>query len=137
MSETSTTRFINPSELATPPASAYTHVVETRAARTIHISGQVALDQAGNIVGENDIHAQTIQVYENMKHALESVGATFNHVIKLNTFMTDITQIAAIRDVRRQYVNTAHPPASTTVEVSRLFRPGLLIEMDAVAVLDE
>jgi enamine deaminase RidA (YjgF/YER057c/UK114 family) len=126
-------RFVNPPEIARSPV--YTHVVETTARRTIYISGQVALDKDGNIVGENDLYAQTVQVCENIKYALAAVGATYADVVKLNTFMTDITQVQVVRDVRRLYVNADNPPASTTVEVSRLFRPGLLIEMDAIAVL--
>ena len=129
----STVRFINPPELAASPN--YTHVVETTARRTIHISGQVALDREGNLVGEGDLRAQTRQVFENLKHALAAVGATFDDVIKLNTFMVDISQIAIIRDIRREYVNTVTPPASTTVGVSALFRPDVLIEVDAIAVL--
>jgi enamine deaminase RidA (YjgF/YER057c/UK114 family) len=126
-------RFVNPPEIA--GSGVYTHVVETTARRTIYISGQVALDKDGNIVGENDLRAQAAQVCENIKYALAAVGATYANVVKLNTFMTDITQIQVLRDVRRLYVNQENPPASTTVEVSRLFRPGLLIEMDATAVL--
>lgn len=97
----------------------------------------MALDKDGNIVGENDLYAQTVQVCENIKYALAAVGATYADVIKLNTFMTDITQIQILRDVRRLYVNLENAPASTTVKVSRLFRPGLLIEMDATAVLSD
>lgn len=126
-------RFVNPPEIT--HSAVYTHVVETTARRTVYISGQVALDKEGNIVCENDLYAQTVQVCENIKYALAAVGATYAHVIKLNTFMLDITQVQILRDVRRQYVNTETPPASTTVEVSRVFRPGLLIEMDAIAVL--
>lgn len=129
----SDTRHINPPQIAASPV--YTHVVETSARRTVYISGQVALDQTGQIVGENDLYAQTVQVHENIKYALEAVGATYADVVKLTTFMLDITQIQVVRDVRRLYI-TGTPPASTTVEVSRLFRPGLLIEIDAVAVLD-
>jgi enamine deaminase RidA (YjgF/YER057c/UK114 family) len=130
-----TTRFINPPQIAASPV--YTHVVETSARRTIYISGQVALNQSGHIVGENDLYAQTVQVCENIKFALAAVGATYADVIKLTTFMLDITQIQILRDVRQQYINLSNPPASTTVEVSRLFRPGLLIEMDAIAVLPD
>lgn len=130
---THATRFINPAGVAASPN--YTHVVETAARRTVYISGQVALDAAGNLVGENDLRAQTQQVFENLKLALAAVGATFDDVIKLNTFMLDMSQLAVMGEVRRQYVNMANPPASTTIEVSRLFRPGILIEVEAIAVL--
>jgi enamine deaminase RidA (YjgF/YER057c/UK114 family) len=70
-----------------------------------------------------------------LQAALESAGADFSHVVKLGFYFTDISQIAVVREVRDKFVNTATPPASTAVEVRRLFREGILIEVDAVAVL--
>ncbi len=126
-------RFINPSTLAKPPG--YTHVVEVTSGRTIYIAGQVALDASGNIVGKGDFRAQTEQVFTNLRTALESVGGTFKDVIKLNMYVTDMTQLPALREVRNRYVNTETPPASTLVGVRRLAREEFLIEIEAVAVL--
>lgn len=125
-------RFINPTTLARTPN--YTHVVEVTGGRTIYISGQISLDATGNLVGRGDFRAQTEQVFQNLKLALESVGASFKDVIKLNMYVTDITQLSALREVRDKYVNTQTPPASTLVEVRKLAREELLIEIEAVAV---
>ena len=129
-------RFINPPTLSKPPG--YTHVVEVTApGRIIYIAGQLGLDPSGKAAGEpGDFRAPATQVYENLKAALESVGGRFEHVVKLNTYLTDIrAQLPVLREVRDRYVNTAAPPASTTVEVSRLARDGLLIEVEAIVVL--
>jgi reactive intermediate/imine deaminase len=127
-------RFTTPDTL--PPTNGYSHIAEVSGGRTIYISGQIALDSSGKLVGESDLRAQTVQVFENLKAALESVGADFSHVVKLTIYMVDATQVAIMREVRDQYVNTANPPASTGVEISRLFRDGLLIEIDAMAVVN-
>jgi reactive intermediate/imine deaminase len=128
-------RFINPDSIARPVG--YTHVVETSGSRTVYISGQVAFDPQGNLVGLNDMSAQAEQVFRNLELALASVGATFNDVVKFTYFLTDIAQIQAVRDVRNRYINTAQPPASSAVEVRQLFRKELLIEIEAIAVLRE
>ncbi len=128
-------RFINPSTLATPPG--YTHVVEITHGQTIFIAGQVALDQSGKIVGPHDFRAQTQQVFENLKAALAAVGTDFTHVVKLNMYVVDISQLQILREVRDLYVNTINPPASTLVEVRRLAREEFLIEIEAVAHVPE
>ena len=125
--------FINPPGLATPRG--YTHLVDVPAGtRLVIISGQVALDSAGKVVGST-MKVQTTQVFENLKVALAAVGATFNDVIKLNSYVTSMAQAQAFRDVRDRYVNAAAPPASTTVEVRRLFRDEFLVEVEAIVAL--
>lgn len=128
-------RFINPPTLATPPG--YTHVVEITHGRTIFIAGQVALDSLGQIVGLHDFRAQVQQVFKNLKAALAAVGTDFTHVVKLNMYVVDISQLPILREVRDQYVNTSQPPASTLVEVRRLAREAFLIEIEAVAHIPE
>ena len=127
-------RFLSPGTL--PPPFGYSHVVDAPAGRVIFISGQVPLDQAGELVGEGDIEAQARQVFENLATALEAADASWPDVVKLNFFVVDVAQIGAVRGVRDEYVNTGQPPASTLIEVSRLFRDDVLIEVDAVAVRD-
>src|SRR6266487_4407749 len=127
-------RFLSPETL--PPPFGYSHVVDVQAGRVIYISGQVPLDRAGELVGEGDIESQARQVFKNLSAALEAAGASWADVVKLNYFVVDVTQIGAVRSVRDRYVNTAQPPASTLVEISRLFRDDVLIEVDAVAVRD-
>jgi reactive intermediate/imine deaminase len=127
-----TANFINPETMHTP--TGYTHVVEVTAGRPIYIAGQVALDPAGVLVGPGDIRAQTRQVFDNLQAALHAVGASFDHVVKLTYYLVDAAQLPVVREVRDQYINTQQPPASTAVEVRRLVRDDLLIEVEAVAV---
>ena len=126
-------RFTNPSTL--PQSVGYTQVVEATGARTIYISGQVALDTSGNLVGAGDMRAQAQQVFANLKAALEAAGASFDDVAKLTFFVLDIAQLPAVREARDQYVNVQQPPASTAVEVRRLAREDFLIEVEAIAVI--
>jgi reactive intermediate/imine deaminase len=127
-------RFLSPETL--PPPVGYTHVVDVRAGRVIYVSGQVPLDRDGQLVGAGDIEGQTRKVFENLKAALDAAGCAWGDVVKLNYFLVDVSQLAAVRAIRDEYVDTAHPPASTLVEVSGLFRDDVLIEIDAVAIVD-
>jgi len=128
-----TATFINPEAMHRPPG--YTHVVEVTAGRPVYIAGQVALDRTGALVGPGDIRAQARQVFDNLRTALQAVGGSFHQVVKLNYYLVDATQLPVVREVRDEYVNTQQPPASTAVEVRRLFRDDLLIEVEAVAVI--
>ena len=125
--------FINPEGMHRP--TGYTHVVEVTAGRPVYISGQVALDGAGELVGPGDVAAQARQVFENLQAALGSVGAGFEQVVKLTVYLVDATLMPAVREIRDRYVDTARPPASTAVEVRRLVRDDLLVEVEAVAIL--
>jgi reactive intermediate/imine deaminase len=125
--------FLNPDTM--PKPFGYTQVVRVSGGQTIYIAGQIALDPAGQVVGPGDLHAQTVQVFKNLEAALAAAGATFQHVVKLSYYMLDISQIAVVRGVRDQYINTQQPPASTAVEVRRLFRDDFLIEVEAIAVI--
>lgn len=85
-------------------------------------------------MGDGDFEAQTRQVFENLSRALEAAGATWSHVVKLGYFLTDVSQITTVRAIRDEYVDTERPPASTLVEVSGLFRPEVMIEIEAIAI---
>ncbi len=126
-------RFINPKGLAQP--TGYTHLVIAPDGRTVYIAGQVALDSAGKVVGKGDFAAQAEQVFRNLQLALESVGGSTADLVKTTTFVTDIGNLAALREVRTRYLARNRPPASTLVAVSSLARPELLIEIEGVAVL--
>ena len=126
-------RFINPATLAKPPG--YTYVVETSGpGRTVYIAGQLGLDLNNNLVA-NDFRAQAGKAIENLKAALAAVGADLKDVVKINNYLTDMTHIGIFREVRDQFFNMAAPPASTTVAISQLARPGALFEIEAIAVL--
>ena len=127
-------RFLSPDALPRP--FGYSHVVEARPGRVVYVSGQVPLDSEGELVGAGDFGAQVRQVFTNLSAGLDAADVTWNDVVKLNFFVTDIAQVAALREIRDEHVNTEQPPASTLIEVSALFRPEVLIEADAVAVAD-
>jgi enamine deaminase RidA (YjgF/YER057c/UK114 family) len=127
----SNVRFINRA-----PAG-YSHVVVAQGGRTLYISGQLALDREGNLVGRGDFRAQVKQVFENLKARLEEGGATFKDVVKLNYYLTDASDLQGLRDTRNSYINTENPPASTLVVVKQLVREEYLLEVEAVAVVSE
>jgi enamine deaminase RidA (YjgF/YER057c/UK114 family) len=129
--------IFNPDTMA-KPAAGYSHVAEVTGGKIVYIAGQVALDRAGNLVGKDDFHAQVQQVFENLKAAVEAAGGDSHSIIKLNYYCSekvDPAQIPVVREIRDKYVDTANPPTSTFVVVSRLVRPEWLIEIDAVAVV--
>jgi reactive intermediate/imine deaminase len=120
-----------------PPAVGYSQAAVVTRGRLVYIAGQVALDHSGQLVGGGDFRAQVKQTFENLKAALAANGATFDNVVKLNSYFLDIKQAPAFREVRDQYVNVANPPVSTAVEVRRLVRDEWLIEIEAIAVVPE
>jgi len=126
-------RFSNPDTMQKPPG--YSHVVEvTGPGRTIYFAGQLGIDKSGRMGA--DAREQMTMAFENVKAALASVGATFEHVVKLNNYVVDIgTNLTFYREVRAKYVNAASPPASTTIGVPQLARPGALFEVEAIAIL--
>jgi len=134
--EKSAVRFVKSDAL--PPSPGYSQAVEVpKGARLIYVAGQVAMDRSGKLVGEGDFKLQATQTFENLKAALQASGATFDNVVKLNSYFLDMTQLPAFRDVRDKYINTSTPPASTAVKVAGLFREGILLEVEAVAVVPE
>jgi enamine deaminase RidA (YjgF/YER057c/UK114 family) len=128
-------RFLNPKTISKPPG--YTHVVEvTGPGRIVYIAGQLGLDVGGKVVGQaGDFRAQAIQTFENLKAALAEVGATFNDVVKINNYLTDLSHLPIFREVRDMYLNMTTPPASTTIQITALARAGALLETEAVAML--
>lgn len=131
----SSARYFNPQNL--PKPNGYSHAIEAPAGRTIYISGQLPVDKDGNLVGEDDFAAQAGQVFSNLKAALEAAGATFEDVVKLNMFVTDMSQLKALREVRDKRIDLRNPPASTLAEVKRFVKEGAMVEIDAVAVVPE
>lgn len=129
-------RYTNPDGLSTPRG--YTHVVEVTGGRLVYIAGQVALDAKGNVVGANDFRAQANQVFENLHTALRSVGADFGDLVKINTYVLDMSQLPVLREVRDQhFAAVEHRPASTLVQVQKLAQDQFLLEIEAIAVVPE
>jgi enamine deaminase RidA (YjgF/YER057c/UK114 family) len=123
--------FVNPPELSSPPG--YSHVAEVRGGRLVYISGQVALDAQGKLVGKGDLEAQADQVFRNLGLALASVGCTARNVVKFTVYMRDAKDLAAYRRARDRFMGEGPRPASTLVEVSKLASEDFLIEVEAVA----
>ncbi|MEU6367339.1 RidA family protein [Streptomyces sp. NPDC046931] len=118
------------------PASAYAHVV-LGTGRFVAISGQLALDEDGGLVGEGDPAAQARQVFENLRRCLAAAGATFDDVVKLTYFVTDMAHLPAIRAARAAHIPGDRLPASSAVQVAALVGPEFLLEIEAFAVLPE
>ena len=129
--------FLNPPQLC--PTSGWTHVVSATGGKTIHVSGQVALNEKGEVVGVGDLRAQTEQAFHNVALALTAAGATFRDVVKTSLFVVGLKpeHVPIIRAVRHRHVSAEHPPASTLVGVSALVGPDWLIEIEAVAVIQD
>jgi 2-iminobutanoate/2-iminopropanoate deaminase len=113
---------------------AYSSGVEAPAGRTVYVSGQVAFDAEGNVVGEGDIKLQTETVLEHVKTVVEEAGGGMEDIVKVTVFITDMGLYDDIHEVRRRYFEEPFP-ASSMVEVSALIDPRLLIEIEAIAVV--
>jgi enamine deaminase RidA (YjgF/YER057c/UK114 family) len=127
-------RFSNPPGMSSPPT--YSHVVEvTGPHRTVYLAGQTGADASGKVA--QGFRAQAVQVMENIKTALASVGGGFEHVVKLTSYLTDIEANGAeFREVRGSYfANKSALPAATLLQVPRLANPVFLLEVEAIAIL--
>lgn len=122
---------IQPAGVFTP--SNYVHVA--RAGNTVYFAGQVARDAQGNVVGKGDVTAQATQAFENLKQALDSVGADFDNLVKLTVYLTDASFQEAVTAVRAQYIVGALPTATVAI-VKALGHPDMLVEIETIAVLD-
>jgi len=116
------------------PAAAYTHVV-MGSGRFVAVSGQLALDEDGKLVGEGDPAAQARQVFENLRRCLAAAGAGFDDVVKLTFFVTDMAHMPAIRAARDAHIPADRLPAASAVQVAALVRPEFLMEIEAYAVI--
>jgi enamine deaminase RidA (YjgF/YER057c/UK114 family) len=128
--------FIYPQGLMRPPT--YTPVVATRGGRTIYVSGQVPVNEKGELVGNGDLAAQAEQVFRNIDTALKGAGATFADVVKITSFVVNYKpeHRAVMHQVRSKYCSKDNPPASTLLGVQALAIADYLIEVEAIAVAD-
>ncbi|MEW2085583.1 RidA family protein [Streptomyces sp. NPDC005283] len=118
------------------PGTGYSHVV-WGTGRFVAISGQCAFDEDGKVVGEGDPAAQARQVFENLRRCLAAAGASFDDVVKLTYFVTDVAHLPAVRAARDEVIDPGRLPASSAVQVAALFRPELLVEIEAFAITAE
>jgi enamine deaminase RidA (YjgF/YER057c/UK114 family) len=128
--------FINPEGLPRP--GTYTPVVTVRGGKLIYISGQVPVDERGQLVGGKDLKAQTEQVYRNLGLALKGAGATFRDVVKITTYIVNYKPEyrSVMNMVRSQHFSKDAPPASTLVGVQSLALADYLVEIEAVAATE-
>jgi enamine deaminase RidA (YjgF/YER057c/UK114 family) len=133
---TSSITRINPPQLGTPPG--YSQIVDVRAGRIIFIAGQTALDSDGNVVGKSDFAAQAAQVFHNLSVALQASKCTPANLVKLTVFLTDMDNLTSYREARNRFFASVTPPAApavTLVEVSKLYGPDFMIEIEAIAAV--
>jgi enamine deaminase RidA (YjgF/YER057c/UK114 family) len=129
--------FFSPATL--PPPVGYSHVARVNKGTMIYLAGQVSSDASGKLVGEGNFEAQAEQVFRNIGIGLDTAGATMADIVKLNVYIVaevDQADVPKLRAIRDRHVDTAKPPASTLVFVTRLARPGWLIEIEAIAAID-
>ncbi|MFB7914717.1 RidA family protein [Streptomyces sp. NPDC056061] len=115
-----------------PPVNGYSHTVATTGP-LIFVSGQLPLDSDGNLVGQNNARKQIDQVFSNLAAALEAAGSHMDRVVKLTVFLTDLSDLAAFREVRDTYLRLDAPPSSSLVQVSALVHPEARVEIEAIA----
>ena len=128
--------IFNPPGMMKP--AGYSHVAKVTGGALVYIAGQVPVDASGNMVGEGNLEAQADQVFKNLKTAVEAAGGTMADIIKMNVYLVaEVGQdeLPKFRAARDRYVNVAKPPASTLAVITRLARPGWLIEIEAVAAI--
>ena len=128
--------IFNPPTLMKPVG--YSHVAKITGGTLVYIAGQVSADASGQLVGEGNLEAQAEQVFKNLKAAVEAAGGSMADLVRINTYLVaevDGSEVPKLRAVRDRYVNVEKPPASTLVTVTRLARPGWLIEIEAVAAI--
>jgi len=132
---------MSPKQFIQPPGmyshAGYTQVVAAQGGTLIFLSGQVAYDVQGQIVGAHDLRAQARRCFENLKTALAGAGATIADVVKLTIYVVNYQPEyrGAIVEVRDEFVNSEHPPASTWIGVQSLARPEFMIEVEAIAII--
>jgi enamine deaminase RidA (YjgF/YER057c/UK114 family) len=123
----------NPDGLPTPRGS-YSLVNVAQPGRMVFIAGQTASDHEGNVVGVGDARAQTRYILGKIQRAVEAAGGTMNDIVAMNVFTTDVRNHRDINEARREVLG-ANFPTSTMVQVVALSRPGLLLEINAIAVI--
>jgi 2-iminobutanoate/2-iminopropanoate deaminase len=123
-------------QLSAPSGHFSQGVIASACGRMVFISGMTARDVDGRVIGVGDIEAQTRQVCENLNRAVGAAGGTLNDVVRVDVFVRNIEHFDAIHRVRREYFD-APAPASTLLEVSKMVSPEMLIEINAIAVIDD
>ena len=127
--------FINPSSVSTPSGYSHSAIIDLGNCKMVILSGQVPVDNQGNLIGEGDFEKQTEQVFLNIKNVITEAGGTIDNIVNINIYMTDMSQIQKFRDIRSKFVNPENPPSATLVQVSSLYRSEVMIEIEAIAII--
>ncbi len=130
-------QFIKPPDVF--PGNGYSHAISVKGGRTIYISGQVAFNSKGELVGKNDFKAQIQKVFENIEAVLKASNATFADVVKFNFYIKNYKPdlLPVIRDVRDKFLpKDQPPPTSTLIGVESLFLEDVLVEIECIAVVN-
>ena len=127
----SRTEFLSPDTLA--PPFGFSHVASVAPGRVVWVSGQLPLVADGTVATPGDMAAQARQCFDNVGRGLQAAGAGWGDVVKLTYYVTDVSDVGAIRAVRDEFVDMARPPTSSLVRVAGLVLPDAMIEVEAVA----
>lgn len=133
--DSSLSKFINPAGMSVPKGYSHAVKVDLGTCYMLLLSGQIALDNKGEVTGKGDLGKQTEQVFRNIKTIVEAAGGTMDNVVKIGVYLIDVSQVQAFRDARNKFINAQNPPASTLVQVSKLIRDDLLVEVEATAII--
>lgn len=133
--DSSIVKFRNATSVSTPKGYSHSVEIDLVNCKMLIISGQVALDHKGSLIGKDDLARQTEQVFLNIRNIVSASGGTMDDLVKIGVYMTDITRVQVFRDIRDRFINPQAPPTSSLVEVSKLFRDDLLIEIEATAII--
>lgn len=133
--DTSLVKFRNPTSVSIPKGYSHSAEIDLGNCKMVVISGQIALDNKGNLIGKGNLAAQTEQVFTNIKNIVAESGGTMDNVIKIGIYMIDISQVQTMREVRNKFINQQNPPTSTLVQVSKLVSDDLLIEVEATVII--
>lgn len=128
-------QFINPPSVAAPHGYSHAAVIDLGNSKMVILSGQVPMDQQGNLVGAGDLGRQAEQAFQNIRNIVTAAGGTMDNIVKLGFFITDMSKLQALREARDKFINTKNPPASTLVQVSKLYRDDVLVEIEATAII--
>ncbi len=134
-SDTSIVMFKNFSSVGTPKGYSHAAIIDLGNSQMVILSGQVPFDNNGNLVGKNDLGKQTEQVFLNIKNILSELNGSMDNLVKIGIYLKDVSQIQAFRNARDKFINLKTPPTSTLVEVNKLFRDDVLLEVEATAII--
>jgi enamine deaminase RidA (YjgF/YER057c/UK114 family) len=128
-------KFVTPAAVAKPKGYTPVVKVDLGTCYMLILSGQVPLDKQGSLVGPGDLGKQTEQVFSNIAGIIQEEGGSINNLVKITVYITDMAQIQAFRAARDKFVTLTRPPASTLVQVNKLYRDDVMVEVEGVAII--